>query len=131
MSYSDVRRTAVTKITLIRRYKEAVGCERCGEKRLPALDLHHREPEQKHDNLTRNGHTGGDRWKNLSFGDLVREIGMCEVVCSNCHRVQRYTDEGWAKITPDTRERRNKFRSVLESIVVEAEMTGMPYRGVG
>jgi|SRR5215471_128498 len=122
-----VKRTFHTKLTLIRRYKVAVGCMRCGERRLPALDLHHRYPDEKHKHLTRpSGVTGGDRWKRLSYLQLVDELGKCDVVCANCHRVQRYEDEGWAKITPIARERDSRSRMRLEAIVLEAERTGLP-----
>jgi hypothetical protein len=85
----------------------------------------------KHEKLTRpNGYTGGDRWKALSFGALVVELSQCDVLCSNCHRVQRFDDEGWAKVTPDTRERNNMFRLQLEKIVEDAERTGKPYDGL-
>ncbi len=56
------------------------GCSRCGEKRLPCLDFHHRDPSTKSFDI-------GVRASAISLETLQAEVAKCDVICSNCHRV--------------------------------------------
>lgn len=58
-------------------YKMKHGCKYCGYKEHPAaLDFHH---------------VGNDKTKSIarmrSMKAILAEVGKCEVVCANCHRI--------------------------------------------
>jgi len=100
-----VRRTQKNREDLLRRFKAERGCARCGETHPACLDLHHLDPAVKTPRLskTKTGkrYTGGSLWKDLSYAQLVEEIGKCEVVCSNCHRKETAEAHGYRyDITP-------------------------------
>lgn len=87
--------TCRTCISKIRRYltkKRAVEylggkCNRCGyDKHLAALEFHHSEPSTK--DLTI-GQMLNKKWESL-----VEELDKCELLCSNCHRIEhtKYDD---------------------------------------
>jgi hypothetical protein len=60
-------------------YKMARGCIRCGYRTHPnALELHHRDPEDKDLEIHEAVFFGWDR--------LRLEIEKCDVLCANCHR---------------------------------------------
>ena len=84
----SVRETQTRRLDLVRRYKASVGCSRCDESDPRCLDLHHHE--RKSIKLTRRLVTGGGRWQNLSYDEILTEIAKCEVVCSNCHRKETF-----------------------------------------
>ena len=57
-----------------------VPCMDCGIQYPPyVMDLDHRDPEQKIDNVGRFISSG-------SWDKLIQEIEKCDVVCANCHR---------------------------------------------
>lgn len=94
-----VMRTQRNRLDLIRRYKVMVGCS-CGERRPECLDLHHRDRTTKTPKLSKikgSGrlYTGGSRWQDLSYAEIVDEIRKCDVRCSNCHRVDTAAELGW------------------------------------
>lgn len=85
----------VRKAAIVRQYKNDHGCQRCEETHPATLDLHHRDPDDKHPRLKRknssgNRRTGGYFWRDLSYKDLELELAKCEVVCSNCHRKETW-----------------------------------------
>ena len=60
--------------------KSFEGCLYCGEDDPCALDWHHRNPEEKHNDLAvLVGMVA-------SSARIVAEIEKCDVVCANCHR---------------------------------------------
>lgn len=70
--------------------KELGGkCERCGYNKHPAaLEFHHKNPEQKDFSI--------GRYMNKSWESIKNEINKCELLCSNCHRIEhssRYDDK--------------------------------------
>lgn len=83
--------------TKIRRYKnklraiELLGgkCNRCGYDKHPAaMEFHHLDPSKKEFTL---GHVANKSWKSI-----VEEVKKCELVCSNCHRIEhsnRFSEE--------------------------------------
>lgn len=71
------RRDTVTSI------KAAKGCKYCGVNHPAVLDFHHREPKEKSFTIS-----SGINDKSLSA--ILAEIEKCDVVCSNCHRMQHY-----------------------------------------
>ena len=66
----------------LNRYKVAKGCHVCGyNKHAAALDFHH--PERK------NGRKKGVSFmKTHALKKLMAEVRKCEVICSNCHRIE-------------------------------------------
>lgn len=84
---SETRRNAVK--TLAQQQKQAnleyvefrkeCGCAKCGEKRKFALDFHHRNPNEKVNEISH-------MIKSSSIQQLEKEIDKCEVLCSICHR---------------------------------------------
>lgn len=58
----------------------ANGCVKCGEKRVKALDAHHRDPEEKMFNI---GHRTA---MSVTPEILEAELAKCDCLCANCHR---------------------------------------------
>lgn len=79
------------KRKLVEEYRVARGCERCGERHPAILDMHHKDPAEKHPLLrsyvqgSGRGRIGGRGWGSLSYADIQVELAKCEVLCSNCH----------------------------------------------
>lgn len=70
----------------IRDYKSRVSCERCGYSNFRALDFHHKNPSEKDITI---GAAGSNHW---SIKRILKEIEKCEVLCSNCHRIEHYRE---------------------------------------
>jgi hypothetical protein len=65
--------------SVIREYKLAKGCERCGyNKSARALQFHHHNNDKAH-NVARMVAQG------RAIENIMIEIAKCEIVCSNCH----------------------------------------------
>jgi len=65
--------------------KISLKCERCGFKHPAALDFHHKDPSQKEFPI--NYGNFGKRSKE----EIMKEIAKCEILCSNCHRIEHST----------------------------------------
>ena len=113
-----VRRTQRNREDLVRRFKARAGCARCPERHPACLDLHHLDPTTKAKKLSKskNGkwYTGGSQWKDLSYPELVAELLKCEVVCSNCHRVETAEAAGWRYDIPPIQEKFSPARHAAE-----------------
>src|SRR6266496_450024 len=74
------KRLVAAKRKWLDEYKESRGCSRC-RVLLPAcaLDLHHRDPTIKRDNVSSLVTRG---WTTLKS-----EVEKCDVICANCHRI--------------------------------------------
>jgi hypothetical protein len=70
------------KLDLINAYK-ATGCVECGEDDPRCLDLHHRDPSEKHPRLKG---VARIRMNGLGYEELLAELSKCDVLCANCHR---------------------------------------------
>ena len=68
----------------LHKYKEFHGCGDCGGK-FPyyVLDFDHRDPEIKEVMPSKLAETN-------SWDKVLKEIGKCDVVCANCHRVRTH-----------------------------------------
>ncbi len=64
---------------LLNVYKREKGCRYCPENDPIALDMHHRDPDEKKFGIA--SRIGDTRWV-----VLIKEIEKCDVICSNCHR---------------------------------------------
>ncbi len=66
-------------------YKKSSKCKKCNDSRWYVLDFHHlRDKDRTVSELARRG---------ASICTLKKEIGKCEVLCSNCHRELHYLME--------------------------------------
>jgi hypothetical protein len=64
-------------------------CKICGEKRLPTLDFHH---------LNGKSFNVSDGIKNgFSINKIENEMKKCEILCSNCHRMETSKQFDWYK----------------------------------
>jgi len=52
----------------------------CGESHPAIIDFHHINQDTKKDDITRLVN------KSLSIENIKKEISLCQVLCSNCHR---------------------------------------------
>lgn len=68
-------------------YLKDKSCYVCGESRMPTLDFHHLR--DKEFNIS-DGITGG-----YSLEKIKNEIEKCDVLCSNCHRMETAKDFNW------------------------------------
>lgn len=65
-------------------------CSVCGENRLPVLDFHHRDPNEKEGSISSLVNDGSSKSR------VLKEIEKCDVLCSNCHRMLHYNiDESY------------------------------------
>src|SRR5271157_3000322 len=86
-----------TKIRRVRAKNAAIAylggkCMRCGYAGHPAaFEFHHRDPEQKDFTI------GGVA--NRSWEVIQAELDKCDLLCSNCHRIEHSnrTEEKWLK----------------------------------
>jgi len=60
-------------------YKKTLVCSICGESDYVCLDFHHRDPEEKENDLAEMSSSG---W---SIAKMMEEIEKCDVLCRNCH----------------------------------------------
>lgn len=64
-------------------FKKNLKCERCGFSHPAALDFHHKDPTTKQKGFTFNRNCYIKR-----KDEILKEIEKCEVLCSNCHRIE-------------------------------------------
>lgn len=65
----------------LRKLKQDLTCCRCGFDNPLALEFHHRDPSTKSFTISHKA------WQ-VSEERLLEEIAKCEVLCSNCHRIE-------------------------------------------
>lgn len=68
-------------------YMKDKKCKNCNENRLPALDFHHLN--NKEFNVSQGILNG------YSLDRIKKEINKCEILCSNCHRVETADQFNW------------------------------------
>ena len=68
------------QLSLYRKYKSSLCCERCGFSDHRALQFHHPNGDKEWEvaNLVRH----------RSFDNVMKEIQKCEVLCANCHMIE-------------------------------------------
>ncbi len=76
-------------------HKLTLKCNRCPEARWPCLDFHHQDPTKKVISISVAIHHG---W---SITRVMSEMRKCEVICSNCHRVEHLVAEPEVVEGPD------------------------------
>lgn len=65
--------------------KRSLKCSRCSFSHPAALEFHHRDPLTKISGVT------DMVFKNVSRELILQEIDKCDVLCSNCHRIEHST----------------------------------------
>ena len=65
-------------------FKKTLECNRCGYDDHRALEFHHHKADKEF-NIS-------EKFYQLSWENLKKEIDKCEVLCSNCHRIEHYND---------------------------------------
>ncbi len=65
--------------------KRNLSCVKCGFNHPAALEFHHRDPSTKVSGIT------DMVFKNISKDVILLEIAKCDVLCSNCHRIEHST----------------------------------------
>ena len=74
-------------------YKRERGCYNCGyNEHHYALDLAHRDRAEKTNSYKSNTSAYNPNW---SLDRLKQELEKCDVLCSNCHRVETAIESGW------------------------------------
>tara|TARA_E500000318_G_C3466003_1_gene174597 strand:+ start:258 stop:620 length:363 start_codon:yes stop_codon:yes gene_type:complete len=71
------------RIDKFREYKKTLKCNRCGYDDHRALEFHHPNDDKDGDPCVI---ARGRSWQNVK-----KELDKCEVLCSNCHRIEHYT----------------------------------------
>jgi hypothetical protein len=61
-------------------------CLKCGENHPGCLDFHHRDPSDKHMEVTKMVKA------KCSKAKILKEIAKCDVLCANCHRKLHYEE---------------------------------------
>ena len=64
-----------------REYKKTLKCSRCGFDDHRALEFHH-------PNGDKDGYEPCVIARNRSWENVLKELNKCEVLCSNCHRIE-------------------------------------------
>lgn len=73
-------------IAWLKEYKKTLKCSRCPENHPRCLDFHHRDPSEKEQVIS-------EAVRNFSLVRLKKEIDKCDVLCSNCHRKETFSDD--------------------------------------
>ena len=67
-------------------YQVAIGCMVCGENDFRCTEFHHRDPSKKEFNIA-------GAVASYSLEKIINEVGKCDVVCANCHRILHYEEK--------------------------------------
>ena len=59
-------------------------CKICGFNHPSALDFHHIDPKEKFKTVS------DLKWSGCSHETFITEIKKCDVLCSNCHRIEHW-----------------------------------------
>lgn len=82
----QVERLKIAKEFIIK-FLSNKNCVKCSENRMPALDFHHlRDKKFNISDGIKNGY---------SLDRIKKEIDKCEIMCSNCHRVETAETFNW------------------------------------
>ncbi|OGL25111.1 hypothetical protein A3A68_02285 [Candidatus Saccharibacteria bacterium RIFCSPLOWO2_01_FULL_48_13] len=66
-------------------YKQRRQCAKCGVSDFRVLDFHHNDSSGKDFNVADFRYKAG-------FARLKEEIGKCQLLCANCHRIVHYEE---------------------------------------
>jgi len=70
----------------LRDLKRKLTCARCGFDDSRALEFHHKDPADKKFKISEKA------WS-YSWDRVLAEVEKCDVLCSNCHRIEHFTDD--------------------------------------
>lgn len=73
---------------LIISYKKESKCSKCGNNDYRVLEFHHRDGKEKDFAIS---------WafNNIGIEKTRKEIEKCVILCSNCHRIMHWQENGW------------------------------------
>lgn len=97
----QTRRQRLEKQEWLKSFKKTLSCSRCQFSDYRALEFHHKDPSTKEFTICRALHQC-----HMSIERIKQELEKCEVVCSNCHRIEHYVEthadvsEGTAEVAP-------------------------------
>lgn len=78
--YSRARLLVAARRQYVVEYLSMSPCAGCGEADIRVLEFHHRDPTEKHLEVSRMAQHAG------ALEAIVAEIAKCDVLCANCHR---------------------------------------------
>ncbi len=81
-------RNAKYKLKALRAHGH-VSCQRCGFPHPAALEFHHRDPSTKEFNIA----TAVVAPKKYPWEAILKELEKCDVICSNCHKIEHCSRE--------------------------------------
>lgn len=70
-------------------YKSTLQCSRCSENHPACIDFHHRD--DKNHLVSKMASEGASKER------ILKEISLCDILCSNCHRKEHWLDRGKAR----------------------------------
>lgn len=89
---------------------KSASCMDCGYSNWIALEFDHRDPEQKHDAVTRMVNDG------TTLERIKQEVAKCDIVCANCHAIRTANSSGsWRVTLPLNCPRLPEFRHAVLS----------------
>lgn len=80
-----IQQVYLNKTNALNKYKENLGCKKCGDKRFYLLDFHHTNANEKTITISK------ALKRSLEF--IMEEVKKCDVLCANCHREWHYLSE--------------------------------------
>jgi hypothetical protein len=81
------KRIRKERVEWFQEFKKTLKCNRCGIQDFRVLDLHHRDPSQKDDEVANLAQRG------LSIKKILAEIAKCDCLCANCHRIVHWEEK--------------------------------------
>lgn len=73
------------KVEWLQDYKKTLSCENCGISDHRVLDFHHEYGDKEFNVCEGASHA-------LSLSRIQEEIGKCQCLCANCHRILTYEE---------------------------------------
>jgi hypothetical protein len=88
------KRTKINK-EFIQKYKNEIGCQKCGKKiEHFCLDFHHKDPSKKEEGISL-------LLRLTNLKKIKKEIGKCELLCANCHSILHRENENHYNMTDE------------------------------
>ncbi len=85
------REARTVRLEFVKALKEIAGCKHCGIRDARVLDFHHRSPKTKKIGISI------AVMRVWSLKKIFREVLKCDVLCSNCHRIETSENNQYRK----------------------------------
>lgn len=86
--YTSTKKGAEVKKVFLVEFLNLHPCVDCGESDIRTLEFHHRDPNEKIENIS-------SMIRSYSLAVLKEEINKCDVLCANCHRKKTNVQFNW------------------------------------